>query len=426
MVLASFLGSTFEWYDFGLYGTTAAIVFDKVFFPAENAALGTLLALTTTAVGFVTRPIGGIIFGHIGDRVGRKKLLVATMLIMGIPTLLIGVLPGYSAIGIAAPIILLVLRLLQGIGLGGEYAGAALATIESVPHERRGTFGSIPQIGNPVGGLLASALVLICTTIFPSATFTAWAWHIPFLISGVLLVYALIVRVRLIETGDFSRLKQTQGVTKVPLFSTIRYHWGPLLLGLGARCADAVAGNVGGGVATAYIVTYLHMSNKIALIGTVIQGILSIPFMLFMGRAGDRYGRRRIFLLGFALIAVASFPLFALLHTKLIFLMWLGMAFFWLCDVTQFSVQSAFLADMFPTEVRYTAISVIYQVSAIVGGFTAPAAYGILILSHGAPWWLALAIAGVALFSLTCAFLMRSHASDRTAQQIGTSAVTSH
>jgi len=408
-ITASFLGSTFEWFDFGLYGTTAALVFNSVFFSGASPAVGTLLALTTTAVGFVTRPVGGIIFGHFGDRIGRKRLLVLTMLVMGIPTLLIGLLPGSSAIGTAAPIILLVLRLLQGIGLGGEYAGAALATLESVPPERRGFFGSIPQIGNPVGGLLGSALVLITTTVFSDAQFAAWAWRIPFLLSALLLVYAIVMRVRLVETGDFSKLRDTRDVSKVPLFSLVRYHWQPLLLGLGARIADAVAGNIGGGVVTAYIVTYLHLPNNIALTGTIIQGLLSIPFMLLMGRLGDRYGRRRIYLIGLALIGVAAFPLFAFLDTRVYFLMWLGMALFWLSDVTQFSVQSSFLADIFPTEVRYTAISLVYQVTAIAGGLTAPAAYAILIATDGSPWLVALLVVGIAALSFVCALLMRSH-----------------
>jgi MHS family shikimate/dehydroshikimate transporter-like MFS transporter len=384
-------------------------VFNSVFFSGASPAVGTLLALTTTAVGFITRPIGGIIFGHFGDRIGRKRLLVITMLVMGIPTLLIGLLPGSSTIGSAAPIILLVLRLLQGIGLGGEYAGAALATIESVPVERRGFFGSIPQIGNPVGGLLGSALVLITTTFAGDAAFAAWAWRLPFLLSVLLLAYALVMRLRLVETGDFSKLRDTRGVTKVPLFTVVRYHWHPLLLGLGARIADAVAGNIGGGVVTAYIVTYLKLPNNIALTGTIIQGLLSIPFMLLMGHLGDRYGRRRVFLIGLALIGLAVFPLFALLDTKIYVIMWIGMAVFWLCNVTQFSVQSAFLADIFPTEVRYTAISLVYQVTAIAGGLTAPAAFAILIATNGSPWFVALLVAAVAALSFVCAMFMRSH-----------------
>lgn len=408
-VLASFLGSTFEWFDFGLYGTTAALVFNSVFFADSPAAIGTLLALTTTAVGFVTRPIGGVIFGHFGDRIGRKKLLVTTMLVMGIPTLLIGVLPGSSVIGVAAPITLLVLRLLQGIGLGGEYAGAALATLESVPVERRGFFGSIPQIGNPVGGLLGSALVLITTTIAGQDGFAAGAWRVPFLLSAALLVYALVMRLRLVETGDFSRLRDTRGVSKVPLFTVFRHHWKPLFLGMGARVADAVAGNVGGGVVTAYIVTYLGLANSVALTGTILQGLLSVPFMLLMGRLGDRFGRRRIFLLGLALIGVAAFPLFAFLDTKVYLVMWIGMAVFWLCNVTQFAVQSAYLADVFPTEVRYTAISLVYQVTAIAGGFTAPTAFAILIATKGSPWGVALLVVAAAALSFVCALLIRSH-----------------
>lgn len=402
-VLASFLGSTFEWYDFGIYGTTSAVVFNAVFFPQEDPALGTLLALTTVAVGYFTRPIGGIVFGHFGDRVGRKKLLVVTMLLMGIPTFLIGLLPSYATIGTAAPILLLVCRLLQGIGLGGEYAGAALASIESVPESRRGFFGAIPQIGNPVGGVLGSILVLVSTSVAGDAVYAAWLWRVPFLLSVILLVYAMIVRLRLVETGDFHRMSEQRGVEKSPLVTVLRHHWPALLLGLGARAADAISGNVAGAVVIAYITTYLHLSNSISLLTTILPAFVSIPLMLWAGRAADRIGRKRMFVYGLVALALSVFPLFGLLDTKVFWLMVLGVVIFKLCNSTQFAVQSSFLAGMFPTEVRYTAVSLVYQVGAIIGGLTAPACLAILIASDGSPWPLAAAITGSVLVSVACA-----------------------
>lgn len=407
-IFASFLGSTFEWYDFGIYGTTSAIVFNQVFFPGENAALGTLLALTTVAVGFITRPIGGIIFGHFGDRVGRKRLLVLTMLIMGVPTFMIGLLPSYASIGIAAPILLLVMRLAQGIGLGGEYAGASLAAIESVPADRRGLVGSIPQIGNPFGGVLGTLLVLAATTFGGDEAFAAGLWRVPFLFSAVLLVYAMVVRLRLVETGDFHELVENRGVEASPLLSVIRHHAVPLLLGIGARCADAITGNVAGTVVVAYVATYLGGSNSLGLTTTVIPSVLAIPLMLAMGMYSDRIGRKQVFVLGMVALAVTVFPMFALLNTRVLWLMVLGVTVFRLCNSTQFAVQSAFLADIFPTEVRYTAVSLVYQVSAIVGGLTAPACMAVLIATHGSPWLLCMLITAAIVLSILCALAMRS------------------
>ncbi|WP_425824986.1 MFS transporter [Streptomyces fractus] len=402
-VLASFLGSTFEWFDFALYGTTAALVFNDVFFPTQSSTIGSLMALTTTAVGFFARPIGGLVFGHFGDRTGRKKLLIITMLLMGIPTFVIGLLPGYATIGAAAPVVLLLMRVLQGIGLGGEYAGAALATIESVPEERRGFFGSIPQLGNPVGGILSSGLVLLCTWLAPGDTYREWVWRVPFLLSGVLLVYTLAVRSRLAESGDFARLKKRGGVEKAPVVTVVREHWARLLLALGARAADAITGNVVGPVVTAYIVTYLHKSDSIGIVGMMVPSIICLPMMLYLGRIGDRYGVRRTYLWSVLSMAVTAYPMFALLHTGTLVWMVLGITVFRLCNSAQFAVQSTFLAELFPTEVRYTAVSLVYQLGAILGGLTPPVAYAILVASDGSPWWLALAVVGAVLFSVACA-----------------------
>ncbi len=407
-VLASFLGSLFEWYDFGIYATTSAIVFNKVFFPENNAAIGTLLALTTVAVGYFTRPIGGIIFGHFGDRLGRKKPLIATMLMMGIPTVVIGLLPSYATVGILAPILLLVCRLLQGIGLGGEFAGAALATIESAPDQRRGFFGSIPQLGIPLGGALGNILVLASTSLAGDQAYAAGLWRAPFLFSVILLVYALVVRLRLVETTDFTRLTQRRGVENSPLWAALRYDWGRLLLGIGARAAGVIAGTVGGAVVIAYITTYLHLSNSISLLTTIIPAAVSIPLMLFVGRIADRAGRKRIFVVGLAATAVAVFPLFGLLNTAVFGLMVLGTVIFKLCNDSQNALQSSFLADMFPTEVRYTALSLVYQLSGIVGGLTAPASLAILVISGGNPWPLAAAICAAITVSVVCAIGIRS------------------
>lgn len=407
-VFASFLGSMFEWYDFGIYSTTSAIVFDKVFFPQKTAAIGTLLALTTVAVGYFTRPIGGIIFGHIGDRVGRKTPLVFTMLLMGIPTVIIGLLPGYATVGAVAPILLLICRLLQGIGLGGEFGGATLATVESVPEQRRGFFGAIPQLGIPIGGALGDVLVLASTAIAGDRAYAAGLWRAPFLVSAILLIYALVIRLRLVETSDFTRLLHQRGIMTIPLWTVVRDSWGQLLLGIGARATGVIAGTVGGAVVIAYITTYLHLPNNISLLTTIIPAFVSIPLMLFVGTIADRLGRKRVFISGLALTALAVFPLFGLLSTTVFGLMVLGTVIFKLCNDSQNALQSSFLAGMFPTQVRYTAVSLIYQLSGILGGLTAPASLAILVASGGNPWPLAAAICGAITISIGCATAIRS------------------
>lgn len=406
-VLASFLGSTFEWYDFVLYTTVSTLVFNQVFFPEQNAAVGTLSSLVTVAIGYIARPLGAVIFGHFGDRVGRKKLLVATMLIMGIPTLIIGCLPGYAQIGVAAPILLMICRVLQGIGLGGEYAGAALATIESVPESQRGFYGAIPQLGNPVGGALGTIFVLCCTYFAGDELFAAWLWRVPFLLSTVLLVYALIVRVRMEETGDFARLVKENKVEKSPVQAVLRYHWKALLLGLGARASDAISGNVAGTVVIAYVATYLHMSNSIGLVATLVPTLIAIPLMLITGKISDRVGRKRIFVFGMVLVALSMLPMFAMLNSKIVPVMVLGVVMMRTCNMMPFAVQSAFLADIFPVEVRYTGVSLVYQVSAIIGGLTPAACLAILIWSDGNAYVLALILTVVCALSALCGIAMR-------------------
>lgn len=407
-VIASFMGSLFEWYDFGIYSTTSAIVFNQVFFPRNDPAIGTLLALTTVAVGYFTRPIGAIIFGHFGDRLGRKKPLVVTMFMLGIPTVIIGLLPSYATVGTLAPALLLTCRLLQGIGLGGEYAGAALIAIESVPDNRRGFFGAFPQLGVPLGGALGNVLVLASTSIAGDTAYAAWLWRLPFLFSLILLVYALVVRLRLLETGDFAQLSRQRGIERAPLWTAIRYDWSRLLLGIGARAAGVIAGTVGGAVVIAYITTYLHRSNSISLATTIIPAAVSIPLMLTVGTIADRVGRKRMFVVGLCATAVAVFPLFGLLDTAIFGLMVLGTVIFKLCNDSQAALQSSFLADMFPTEVRYTALSLVYQLSAIIGGLTAPASLAILVASGGSPWPLAAVLCAAIVISALCAITIRA------------------
>ena len=258
VVIASLIGATIEWYDFFLYGTVAGIVFNKLFFPAQDPLISILLAYTTFAVGFVARPLGGVIFGHFGDRIGRKSMLILTLMIMGIATVLIGLLPTYQQIGIAAPIILLVLRVLQGIGLGGEWGGAVLMTYEYATEDKRGLFASLPQIGLSIGLCLSAGVVALASTL-PEQQFLAWGWRIGFVASFVLVVVGLYIRLRIMETPEFTKLKAQGREVAIPFVNMIREYPRNVLLGMGARYIDGVFFNVFAVFSISYIVNTLHL-----------------------------------------------------------------------------------------------------------------------------------------------------------------------
>jgi len=407
VVLASFIGATFEWFDFALYGSSAAVVFNVLFFPEVNPLLGTLAAFATGALGYITRPLGGILFGHFGDRLGRKSMLVTTMLIMGISTVAIGVLPTYTAIGVGAPVILLILRMLQGIGLGGEYAGAALATIESAPERRRGFFGSLPQVGNPAGGLLATLLVGAFSAL-PEDAYLSWGWRVPFLLSAVLLGVGLYVRISLTETADFAEVRAEGATERFPLLEVLRRYRRNFALAFGSRVVDAVAGNLYNAIGVAYLVTTLGLPRSTGLFATSAAMAVQIFYMPLVGRYSDRIGRRRLYLIGVAVTGLFSFPFFLLLDTRSTVLIWLAMIVgLAIGSGTEFAVQSTLMTEMFPARVRYTALSLVYQLSAVIGGLTPVAATYLLLVADGRPWLVAGALLVVAAISFACTLGLR-------------------
>jgi len=410
---ASFAGALMEWYDFFLYGTASALVFGKLFFPSLSPAAGTAAAFATFGVGFVARPLGGIVFGHFGDRVGRKAMLIATVLIIGCGTFLIGVLPTYSTLGLWAPILLVSLRLLQGIGLGGEYAGAALLTIEHAPEQRRGMWGSIPQAASSAGILLGTGIFDAVSSL-PQHAFLTWGWRIPFLLSAVLFVIGLVIRLRVTETPLFLQIQRERardGAAKgpVPLAELLRRHPGNLVLAFGARLAETVSSNIFNAFAIAYIGTTLAMSKGSALNGILIGSALGVVACPLFGALADRIGRRTVYVLGAGFTTVFAFPFFLLLNSRAPGLVWIAVVLGYVFGPTlMFAPEATFFAEMFGTQTRYTGLSVAYQVSAIVGGFTPLIASALLSAGGNQPWLVSAFLAGIGLISALSAVASRT------------------
>jgi metabolite-proton symporter len=407
IAFASAIGTTIEWYDFFLFGVVTPLVLNKLFFPNFDPLVGTLLAYTTFFVGFISRPIGGIIFGHYGDRIGRKTVLVLTILIMGIATFLIGCLPTYASVGIWAPVMLLVLRIFQGIGIGGEWGGAVLMAVEHSPAGRRGFYGSWPQIGVPAGLLLSSGMVYLLSYL-PEADFFSWGWRIAFLISAVLVAVGLYIRLKIMETPAFTRIQETSKVAHVPFFELIRTHGKNTLLGLGARYIEGVTFNIFGVFVVGYLAGTLGLPRQTALSGVMIASAIMIIMLPIYGTLSDRVGRRRMFAIAGLLIGILSFPSFWLMQTKEPLLIWLAIAIpFAIVYPAVYGPQAALFSELFDTRVRYTGISFVYQFSGIyASGLTPIIATALLPAGGNKPWLICLYVLIVSIISAASVFAM--------------------
>ena len=404
---ASAIGTTIEWYDFFLFGVVTPLVLNKLFFPNFDPLVGTLLAYTTFFVGFVSRPIGGIIFGHYGDRIGRKSVLILTLLIMGVATFLIGCLPTYAAVGIWAPIMLLVLRVFQGIGIGGEWGGAVLMAVEHSPTGRRGFYGSWPQIGVP-GGLLLSAGMVYLLSYLPDADFLAWGWRIAFLISAILVLVGLYIRLKILETPAFTSIQQTKKVAAVPVVELFRTHGKNTLLGLGARYIEGVTFNIFGVFIVGYLAGTLGLPRQTALAGVMISAAIMIIMLPIYGNLSDKIGRRKMFGVAGILVGLLSFPAFWLMQTKEPLLVWLAIAVpFALVYPAVYGPQAALFSELFDTRVRYTGISFVYQFSGIfASGLTPIIATALLPMGGGQPWLICLYVLFASLVSALSVYAM--------------------
>lgn len=391
VVAASLLGTTVEWYDFFLYATAAGLVFSKVFFPNETSLVGTLLAFATFAVGFVMRPIGGLVFGHIGDRIGRKRSLALTMLIMGVATALIGVLPTAAQIGAWAPVLLLTLRILQGFALGGEWAGAVLLAVEHSPAERRGRFGAIPQVGLALGLALGTGIFAALQVTLGPSRFLAYGWRIGFLLSLVLVAIGIVVRLRVEETPAFRELADLEATSTVPIREVVREPRSRrnTVLGLLSRWAEGSAFNTWGVFAISYATGALGFNKVSVLVVVTVAALLMAALLPVSGILTDRFGPRRVYLVGVACYGLLAFPAFALFGTKNLLLFGLAMVVvFGVVHALFYGAQGTLYSALYPTATRYTGLSFVYQFSGIYASGVTPMILTALIAAGGGKPWL--------------------------------------
>ena len=405
VAVASLVGTALEWYDYFLYGTAAALIFNELFFPEADPLMGTLLAFATFGVGFVARPVGGLVFGHFGDRVGRKAMLVITLIIMGVATFLIGVMPTYETIGIWAPILLVVLRLVQGFGVGGEWGGAVLMSVEHAPTGRRGYYGSWPQMGVPAGLVLSTA-VFTAFQALPEEQFLAWGWRIPFLLSIVLVAVGLYIRLRLMESPAFQEVEDTDTEASMPIVEVLRTYPRNILIAMGARVGDNMLFYIFSVFVLTYVTEELGLPESTALIGVLIGASIEFFLIPFFGALSDRIGRRPVYMGGAIFCVLFTFPYFWLLNTEVPALIWLAIsASLFVGHAAMYAPQASFLSELFGTRVRYSGASIGYQLAPIVGGGIAPFIAVALLARTGSYWPIAVYMIGMACITIVSVFL---------------------
>ena len=400
IVCASVIGTTVEWYDFLIYGTAAALVFNKLFFPSFDPVVGTLAAFGSYAVGFVARPLGGAVFGHFGDRAGRKTMLTLTMLIMGAGTFLIGCLPTYASIGVWAPVLLILLRLLQGIGIGGEWGGAVLMVIEHAPPGRRGFYGSLVQVGFSLGVAASTGTFLYMSQAMAQADFLAWGWRLPFLLSALLIGLGLFIRLRLQETPAFTRVRQ-DGVAKAPLLDVLLRQPRTFLIAVGMKVSEVAWVYVLTVFSIVYATTRLGLPRSLILNGILLAALAELVTIPLFGALSDRVGRKPLYVAGSALGAAFAFPVFWLLETRdptiVVLTLVVVMS---LTHGLMFSPQAAYMPELFGTRTRYSGASLGCQVSAALSGGFAPLIAAGLLAWAGATWPISLYLVGLAAITL--------------------------
>jgi MHS family shikimate/dehydroshikimate transporter-like MFS transporter len=406
VAIASSIGTAVEWYDFFLYGTASALIFGRLFFPTFDPLTGTMAALGTYAVGFAARPIGGIICGHFGDRVGRKSMLVITLLIMGIGTFLIGLLPTYDQVGIWAPILLVCLRIAQGFGLGGQWGGAVLMTVEHSPKGKRGFYGSLPQVGLPIG-LLLSTLVFGFVSSLPEKAMLTWGWRVAFLISIILVGVALFVRLKVVESPAFTAVKQTRSTARMPVLEALRQHPKNVLLVMGARIAE----NGAFYLYSVFVLTFaiqpnIGFSDTQALRAVSIAAFIQLFTIPFFGALSDRIGRRPVYLFGAIFTGIFAFPFFWLIETSIANMLFLSVVLaLSVGHAAMYAPQASFVSELFGTRVRFSGLSIGYQLASVLAGGLSPLIATKMLADTGSSRPIALYIIGMAAITTLSVYL---------------------
>ncbi|QYN32740.1 MHS family MFS transporter [Pseudonocardia sp. DSM 110487] len=420
VVFGALVGTALEWYDFFIYGTAAALVFNVLFFPQSDPAIGTITAFATFGVGFVFRPLGGILFGHIGDRIGRRATLIITTLVMGLSTGVIGLLPTYETIGVWAPVLLVLLRVLQGLGAGAEFGGASTLLAEHAPAHRRGYYCSYAQTGVQVGLVLATVSFLLVGLLDDEQLYS-WGWRVPFLVSFLMIGVALYVRLRVEESPVFRRMLTEQQVIKLPVLETLRSYPRNLLIGVGAHIADTACAYLYATFTVSYATSTLGISRPVVLTGVIIFGVVVIALQPVYGALSDRIGRKPLNLFSMVFTAVFIWPFFLLLQTEqpvlVVIALVIATALGWAPVI---AVQPAFYAELFGARVRYSGFATSREVGAALAGFTPLIAAAMVAAAGGAPWVVAAYIAGLCVISLI-AFVAAPETKDMDIEEAGPS-----
>jgi metabolite-proton symporter len=405
VAFASFVGTAVEWYDFYLYGTSAALVFPRLFFPELSPLSATLASFATFGVAFVARPIGGVVFGHFGDRIGRKSMLVVTLLLMGVATFLIGLLPTFERIGWIAPVLLVVLRFLQGFAIGGEWGGATLITVEHAPEDSRNFYASWPQAGVPVGLILSTAVFAVFSSL-PDEQFFAWGWRVPFLLSLVLVGVGLFIRLRVVESPVFSRIKELGSESRAPLLEVLRNYPFAATLAVGVVLVIYTGFYIVTIFTLAFATAQLGLPRNVVLVGLLLASAVDFVAIVVFARIADRIGKRPVAIGSAVAIFLFAYPYFFLIDTGEPVLIWLAMTVWLSLGGALYGITGAIIAELFPGRLRYSGISFSYQVAGVLAGAPAPIiATALMDWADGALWPVAVYAAANAFLTLVAVTL---------------------
>jgi metabolite-proton symporter len=400
--MASVIGTTIEWYDFFLYNTAAALIFPHVFFPASSTYAGAMQSFATYAVGFAARPVGAAIFGHWGDRIGRKATLITTLLVMGLASAAVGVLPSTASIGIAAPLILVTLRLVQGLAIGGEWSGSVLLAMEWGAQDKRGLLASSAQVGVPVGLVLGTGGMTLLSKVLTKEEFLSWGWRIPFLASLVLVAVGLAIRLRILETPMFARVVMEKKTARAPVKDAIRYHWREILLSAGSRFAEQMPFYLFTVFVLTYVVQKHHYSNTFVLTAVLVGAAVELGTIPLFSHLSDRFGRKRVYQAGAVAVAVLAFPYFFVLSQGGQVAIFVVIVLSLIVHSMMYGPQAAMIGESFPTHLRYGGAGIGYQLASVFAGGPAPLVAAWLLHETGTPYSISVYIVIAAVITVAC------------------------